>query len=184
MKKSFLSLFGAISILILLLVTIILSLLEISSGVDGMIQWNMIFIGLFISSISLWILCRKQMPNQLKRLTLIAALLMLPTIRSHQVVDCDTDSIGFTPLGEKEYQSDVQFITIKPFFNALFRLFTVKSCEPDSVGYSSKNHFSFNLTNRLSVSNMYFIHFYSVLFNACLICLFMRNLIRSQKNSQ
>lgn len=107
--------------------------------------------------------------RKIKFRILLLCLLFFPTLNSHIKIECDIEN-QYNTYGETAFKSNRQFITISPFLVSFFKLFEKQMCEKSGDYWMPSSKYSLSVPfKQIPYSNLYFIHFISILFNSILI---------------
>ena len=139
---------------------------------------NLIWICSFLFLLSIYLFTKNKMNKTLRLISLVVTISFFPTVNSNINSECDYDG-GNNIIGEDYYQSKREYFSLVPFTYAFLNLFNEPHCSKVNNNYELKSCYSLLIPfKNIGISNMYFIHMFSVLLN----CFFIFFIFRARTN--
>lgn len=135
---------------------------------------NLIWICCFLFLLSIYLFMKNKMNKTVRIISLLVTLSFFPTVNSNVKSECDYEG-GNNIIGEDYYKSNREYFSLVPFTYAFLNLFNEPHCSLVKNNYELKSYYSFLIPfKNIGISNMYFIHTFSVLLNCFLIFFIFR----------
>jgi hypothetical protein len=143
---------------------------------------DLIWICFFLFLISIYLFIKNKMNKILRVISLLVTLSFFPTVNSNIKPECNHEG-GNNIIGEDYYQSNREYFTLVPFTYAFLNLFNEPRCSKTMNNYELKSYYSLLIPfKNIGISNIYFIHMFSVLLNCFLIFFTFSVIYKSHKN--